>query len=286
MTQHVGWLIYRKEDTEKNKAFIDWFIDEGEKQQLNITFIPREQLMIQLNNGQVETYINEELTALPDFVINRTIEPVLTSLFTSANVRVFNPYETTHIANNKSLTHIEVNRLNIPMVRTIFTTKDLLSEKPPMDFPFVIKESTGRSGAQVHLIEATDEWALCRQKIGRGDLVIQSSNVKPGRDVRVFIVGHEIIAAVLRKSDQDFRANFTLGGSAERYPLNTEERKMIQTIVDHFEFGMVGIDFLLAHDGTLLFNEIEDIVGSRILSHVTDENILQTYVSYIKSQLK
>ena len=56
-------------------------------------------------------------------------------------------------------------------------------------------------------------------------------------------------------------------------------------IVHAFDFGMVGIDFLIGQDGHLYFNEIEDIVGSRTLSHVSDLNILKEYVTYIKDHI-
>ena len=27
----IGWLIYNREDAEKNKAYIDWMLEEAEK---------------------------------------------------------------------------------------------------------------------------------------------------------------------------------------------------------------------------------------------------------------
>ncbi|MDY0396883.1 hypothetical protein RWE15_24520 [Virgibacillus halophilus] len=118
-------------------------------------------------------------------------------------------------------------------------------------------------------------------------MIIQSSaDVQPGRDIRVFVVGKKIIGAVLRKSDNDFRANFTLGGTAEWYELSQSEKETIQTIINHFDFGMVGIDFLIDHTGRLLFNEMEDVVGSRTLSEVSEVNILKEYIKLIKHSLK
>src|SRR5699024_4006893 len=101
----------------------------------------------------------------------------------------------------------------------------------------------------------------------------------------VFIVGKEIIGAVKRISKRDFRANYTLGGSVKWYALQPHEREMIKRIITHFDFGMVGIDFLVNEDGGILFNEIEDIVGSRSLSKVSDVNILRKYVTFIKHTL-
>lgn len=60
---------------------------------------------------------------------------------------------------------------------------------------------------------------------------------------------------------------------------------MIQKIIDHFDFGLVGIDFLIGHDGELIFNEIEDVVGSRTLSEISDINLLEKYVTFIKTKV-
>ncbi|HLR69910.1 MAG TPA: hypothetical protein VK085_00585, partial [Pseudogracilibacillus sp.] len=129
------------------------------------------------------------------------------------------------------------------------------------------------------------DWRLCYPTLNTTDLVIQSTQVQPGKDVRVFIVGKEIVGAVLRENKDDFRANFKLGGTATWYPLHSEQIKMINKIIHHFDFAMVGIDFLIGPDDEFLFNEIEDVVGSRILSAVSDINILEKYVAHIKSKL-
>src|SRR5690625_6839454 len=92
-----------------------------------------------------------------------------------------------------------------------------------------------------------------------------------GKDLRVFVIGKQIIAAVLRVNNNDFRANFKLGGSAFLYHLTIDEVEMINKIINHFDFGLVGIDFLIDKEGNLLFNEIEDVVGSRILSETTKD---------------
>ncbi|MUV39424.1 Coenzyme gamma-F420-2:alpha-L-glutamate ligase [Lentibacillus sp. JNUCC-1] len=135
------------------------------------------------------------------------------------------------------------------------------------------------------MIHNDEEWDQNTQVMLGNDLIIQDANVKLGRDVRVFVVGSEVVGAVLRQSDIDFRANFTLGGSANTYQLSKKDLEMIDKIMHAFDFGMVGIDFLIGLEGQLLFNEIEDIVGSRTLSATTDINILQKYITHIKTNL-
>src|SRR5690625_538809 len=280
-----GWLIYREQDARKNKSYIDWFIQEAFSQNVSLELIIRETLTIGIFNNERVIYLKNKVVTKPDFAVVRTIEPLLSMHLESSGVAVFNSSTIAHICNNKALTHHHMTDLSIPMVDTVFLKREDLTDQPPMPYPFVLIESAGRSGKQVYLIESPTDWLYYKMQLSMEDIIIQNCAVQLGKDLRVFIVGQEIIGAVLRESTRDFRANFTLGGSARWYELNEAERRMIQKITTHFDFGMVGIDFLVGTDGRLLFNEIEDIVGSRTLSAVCDINIVQKYITHIKRHL-
>ncbi len=281
----TGWLIYSKKDALENSSYIDWFIEEARLQNLNLLLVLREDLTIGLINNEHTIQLHQNQVDLPHFAVVRTIEPLLSLHLEMCGIKVFNSSKISNLCNHKSLTYLEMNKLHIPIVDTILIRKDNMSEHPPMSFPFVVKEATGRSGKQVYFIRTKQDWEQCYQKLSTTDLVIQSAQVQPGKDVRVFVVGKEIIAAVLRENKHDFRANFKLGGTATWYPLHDKQIAMIYKIINHFDFGMVGIDFLIDVDGKFMFNEIEDVVGSRILSAVSDINILKKYVSHMKSKL-
>ena len=53
-----------------------------------------------------------------------------------------------------------------------------------------------------------------------------------------------------------------------------------------FDFGLVGIDFIVGNDGELIFNEIEDVVGSRMLYAVSDISVVPLYLDYIQARLR
>ena len=44
---------------------------------------------------------------------------------------------------------------------------------------------------------------------------------------------------------------------------------------------MVGIDFILTRDGSLIFNELEEMVGSRMLYNCSKHDIVKEYVEQI-----
>lgn len=276
-----AWLVYNKEDAIKNNTYIDWFIEEARKQGITMELIIRNELMVGIKNNRVTVLKNGEETTLPDLAVVRTIDPIFSSHLEEMGVLVFNSSRVARICNHKSLTHREVQKLSIPMVDTYFYKSNTLPEKPPLNFPFVMKSAHGRGGLEVLFINSYDTWNRSKKILSSGDIVIQTANVQRGKDLRVFIVGKEIVACVLRESTKDFRANFTLGGTASLYPLNSEEIRMIKKICNHFDFDMVGVDFLIDKEGNLLFNEIEDVVGSRTLSKLTDINLLEKYTTHI-----
>ncbi|MFP7477943.1 RimK family alpha-L-glutamate ligase [Terribacillus saccharophilus] len=279
-----GWLIYHRLDAERNAAFIDWFLEESRSLNIDLQLVYTDSIHITLRNGKVVIHTKEK-QELPDFSIVRTIDPLLTAQLEQAGIICFNNAEIAALANDKIKTHLELAKLSIPMVEMQFQTNVPLPH-PPLAFPFVWKTAGGRGGKEVHLVENDTQYQVLQQQYANQSVLLQQLAPTPGKDVRVFVIGKEIIAAVLRSSQQDFRANYSLGGSASFYTLNIEERQLVQRIVNHYDFGFVGIDFLFDENGSFLFNEIEDVVGSRTLSEVSDVNVVRLYLEFIKKRLE
>lgn len=281
---YTGWLIYEEKDMLENSPYIDWFIDEARNQQLDLKLVLRENLTYGINqNGR---YIHSSSgESMPDFAIVRVIDSQLTRHLEALNVKTFNNSFISETANDKAITHQLIHNLGIPMVHTVFLKKRFLKPVPPLDYPFIVKSTKGRGGTEVYWVSNKEEWHNLINTPLAEDLIAQETNVQVGKDMRVFIIGKEIIGAIMRSSTSDYRANFKLGGSATFVELNKNQINLVMKIVDAFDFGMVGIDFLIGHNNELIFNEIEDIVGSRTLSATTDINILEKYCIFIKEKL-
>ncbi|APC48124.1 ATP-grasp domain-containing protein [Virgibacillus halodenitrificans] len=281
----TGWLIYSRIDANENSSYINWFLEEAAKQNISLTLIIREEMTFGIINNQRTILVGGKSLHLPDFAVVRTIDTMIQLQLEACGVLCCNSSAISHICNDKALTHHHIKDLGIPMVDTIFQHNKSLPKKSPLPLPCVVKEVSGKGGKQVYFIRNQQEWDKV-SKIATNNLIVQSCNVQLGKDLRVFVVGKNIIGAVLRQSNNDFRANYKLGGTATLFKLSNEQASMIQDIIDYFDFDMVGIDFLFDKTGDILFNEIEDVVGSRILSAVTDSNIVKTYISHIIKKLK
>ncbi|MFC3040024.1 RimK family alpha-L-glutamate ligase [Virgibacillus xinjiangensis] len=280
-----GWLIYRKEDAVRNQDYIDWMKEEAILQGLSLELLYREELDIGITHGSYGIWRNGCRLELPDFAINRTVDPFFSFHMENMQIQVFNSSEISRICNDKALTYQYIQQMGIPVIDSLFYQKKDLPIAPPLPLPVVVKETGGRGGENVHLIHNQKDWEMAMQKLSQTSIIVQSADVQLGKDLRVFVVGQEVVAAVLRKNNHDFRANYKLGGNASLYQLTEKESAAVQKIIRRFPFGMVGIDFLIGKQGNLLFNEIEDAVGSRTLSKVEGPNIVQRYMKFIRQKL-
>src|SRR5699024_6837653 len=117
--------------------------------------------------------VNGKITDLPDFIIIRTIEPMLQKCFELMKIPAFNPSDVATICNDKTQTYMEMSCLGIPIMPSYFFKKDYLPVKPPLPFPFVLKSATGRGGKEVFMIHSQNEWETETLKTDADEVIIQ-----------------------------------------------------------------------------------------------------------------
>jgi len=158
---------------------------------------------------------------------------------------------------------------------------------------YIIKSVTGHGGKEVYLFSEFINNMMINLSSQEPDAeqyytdkyLIQPLIEYGNRDLRVYIIGKNIIGAVLRTSETGFKSNFSLGGKVQLYNLNDEQKVVVQKIAEAFDFDYVGIDFLLDKNNNLIFNEIEDVVGARMLSSCSDIDYVTLYIEYINIML-
>ncbi|WOO36828.1 ATP-grasp domain-containing protein [Anaerocolumna sp. AGMB13020] len=294
----TGWLIYGQNDAKKNKGYIDFYMAEGKSLGINIELLFRENIEVGIRDNSWFIRYNGKDCIKPDFAIVRTIYPLLSKQLEYLSIPVFNSSEIARICNDKAKTYQCVAELSIPIINTTFVENNAIRKRlENIIEPTVIKTVSGHGGSQVYLSLPKCSPAIpdpykkirhsetAREEIIAGiryeDCVMQPFIPGKQQDLRVYVIGKEIITAILRTSNEGFRANFSLGGNVREYELSRNEIITIRKIIDHFEFGMVGIDFLIGDEGELIFNEIEDVVGARMLYQCTDINLVKRYLMFV-----
>lgn len=222
----------------------------------------------------------------PDFAMVRTICPTLSERLEREGIRIFNPAFVSRICNDKGRTIGYVKeKTEVPVIPTEKFSAGELTEGLLTAYPgHVVKSVDGHGGAQVFRTEET--FSKIRSGIGKSDFVIQPFIGGGGRDVRVYVIGTEIVGAVERTSPDGFKSNYSQGGSVRPYSLSLGEKELVEQICEIFPFGMVGIDFIINSEENFIFNEIEDVVGARMLYACYPEiGLLEKYFAYIQAVL-
>lgn len=283
------WILYEKEDYQKNKEYVNLYFKECEKYHIPLTLVLKEELGIVIKNPETEFYIRGEKCAKPTLVINRSRDYLLARHFELAGIKVCNDSFVTLIGNDKALAYSYAVQKGIPVLTSYY------GNIQPKEDPYVLKSLHGHGGKEVFLVENSrkEESSSMEQKsevkresfeqmefYKKKDFLCQEFADEAGKDVRVYIIGNRIITAMLRSNESDFKSNYTLGGQVKEYHLNAEEESLVKKVIEGLEIGLAGIDFVF-HQGKLYFNEIEDVVGARMLYANTKIDIVAEYVAYL-----
>ncbi len=264
----IGYLVYDQIGAERNEWFIKEFIKTAKNYGVDLEL-------------KIVKDVNELYRLpLPDFAIVRTINSPINKFLEDKKVITFNNYITSKIANDKFATYKLCKKLNIPVMKT-----ERASDKPLLNYPLVLKSRNGHGGSEVFLIK--DQTLLNKKlsTINQSNFIAQEFCSTPGVDMRVYVLGDKIILGALRKSLTDFRSNFSLGGSASIGGVTPKQIEIINKLRRELNFDFVGVDFI-CHNGDWILNEIEDVVGTRMIYELTDINVVDLYIQYIIEKLK
>jgi RimK family alpha-L-glutamate ligase len=184
--------------------------------------------------------------------------------------------------------------INIPIPRTILlSSKDEIRISKLVEkvggFPCVLKKVTGSEGRYVDLANSSREvldfvGRMPQGITGKKNILIQEYIAESkGTDFRVYCVGNEILGAIKRQSEKDFRANISLGGTAQKIELEEPLIEYSKKIMEKGELEFAGIDFIKSNKGYLAieintsadFQGFEKVTGVNVAGKIIDKLINQ-----------
>ena len=262
-------LIYQQEDADKNIEYIKLYENQCKRRGLECT------LKITGRPGCGVTdfaALTEGCSPDKDIFINRSRDAVLTEYLEERGFKVYNNSLIAQLGNDKLLAIRYMQARDIPVMKTCSNAPD--------NYPYVMKSVDGHGGDEVFLIRNEAELSDALSMLKGRKLLFQEFCDTPGLDKRVYIVGNKVVGCMLRKGADDFRSNYSLGGSAEFSPLTADEAEIVDKILSALDIGHAGID-LIYHNGRPVFNELEDVVGSRMLYKYTDIDVVKLFLDHI-----
>jgi RimK family alpha-L-glutamate ligase len=155
-----------------------------------------------------------------------------------------------------------------------------------LGYPMVLKECFGSLGGQVYLARDREELLARVKAIGARPFILQQfiytepGRCDAGRDKRLYVVSGEVIAAIRRYSDTDFRANIGNGAKGEPYTPTEEETALAVRSCALLGLGFGGVDLLDGPDGPLVC-EVNSNAFMRAAEGLTGTDIAGNIVKYI-----
>ncbi len=179
-----------------------------------------------------------------------------------------------------------------PRTEIAFTPEAALEAIENMGYPVVIKPvigSWGRLVAKINDREAAE--ALLEHKSVLGHFLheifyLQEFITKPGRDIRIIMMGDEVISSIYRSSAH-WVTNTARGATAEPCPLDADLEKIARSASQAVGGGFLAIDVIEDPDRGYLVNEINptpEFRGSETATGADIPNKLIDYVIQVANQ--
>lgn len=289
-----AWLIVNEFlNTNKFMEHTIWIEQAAKDFGVNMLIITNAQCLVRLTT-------NSELReSRPDFVLFWDKDIRLAKYLESFHIPVFNNSEAIANCDDKSLTHLILQRNGIPMPKTVFapmtypnigyTNVDFLETvMEELEFPMVVKECFGSFGAQVYLALTPQDLVQLVGSIGAKPMLFQEFiKESAGHDVRLQVVGDEVVASMYRYSENgDFRANITNGGKMRAYQPSEEEISLALTSCRLLDLAFGGVDLLLGKDNQPIVCEVNSNAHFKNIYECTKVNTAQKIMEYIVNVMK
>ena len=284
------WIVVNGYLQQEKFSDLALFIKESAvRKGISATIIRNFDLIPVIEAGVAKLATDKEL---PDFVLFLDKDIHLARQLELLGLPVYNRSEAIDICDSKTKTHQALANHNIPMPKTIFPpfTYEGIERQSydafnrigqALGYPLVIKEAYGSFGQQVYLIENEDELIELVKQLKHKPFILQEFiEESRGRDIRINVVGDQVVAAMKRTSEHDFRANMTNGGEGSAYTPTEAEANLAIHAARILGVDFAGVDLLFGEDGPLL---CEVNSNSHLLNifHCTGINIADAMFDYI-----
>ncbi len=261
-----GLIVYTDYDAKCNRFFINKCLELLNDEDFSLEYINEDKLLNYVNANKVE------------FVIYRGRNYQLLEILHSRDIKTFNNVLTNKTANDKYLTYEFLKENNLPYIETYLDPSKINS------FPCIMKSVSGHGGQEVFFVKDLKEADQIKAEHPNLKFIYQKFLENNG-DVRIYMLDGEVVAAIKRRSDKDYRNNYSLGGEVELYEPSKEMVEAAKKVANLLKADFIGVDFLLTNSGFKII-EIEDPVGSRMVYKLKPElDIIRLFIEHVKNNI-
>lgn len=285
----TGWLVVN--GFLKSKKFdelTEFFIQAAKQKDLCLQVKRNDEILIDTNINKMTK---------PDFVIFWDKDILLAKRLELLGIPLFNSSQAIMLCDDKRETHLALSAQGIPMPHTIiapmtyegigFTNYKFISDiEDRLGYPFIVKEAFGSFGEQVYKVNNPQELEKLLRTCKTEKLLFQEYIENScGRDIRLQVVGDEVVAGMYRYSDTDFRANVSAGGNMRSYTPSQEEEDIAIKSCKAIGADFAGVDLLFGEQGPCVC-EVNSNAHFKNLMDCTGVNTAEKIIEYILSKLR
>lgn len=297
MYKKYGWLVYNGcLMTPKFIEIHNWYKKTAEENNIRLDLVKNNDILINIQEGSASVRGNIPET-MPDFVLFLDKDIRLAKHLEKCGLRLFNSAFSIEACDDKTLTHELLANHNIKMPKTIIAPLvfsnteetgscycEMLEDE--LSYPIVIKEAFGSFGQQVYIADNREELIKIRKKLVHIPHLYQEFiKSSRGKDIRLHVVGHEVVTSMLRCNDSDFRANITNGGTAYRTDPPKEFKDMAVKASNLLGSDFSGVDLLFGPDDEPILCEVNSNAHIKNVYMCTGVDVSLYIFSHIEKQL-
>jgi len=154
--------------------------------------------------------------------------------------------------------------------------------------PLVVKLLEGTQGIGVVLAEthkAAESVIEAFRGLDANILVQEFIKESSGTDIRCFVVGQRVVAAMQRTAPEgEFRSNIHRGGNAAQVKLTPEERSTAVRAAKAMGLKVAGVDLLRSNHGPVVM-EVNSSPGLEGIEAATGKDVAGMIIAYIEKHL-
>ena len=226
-----------------------------------------------------------------DLVLNRSVSHSRSlyalRFFEHYGVPTVNPYDVVALCGDKVLTSLRLAEAGIPTPRTVvaLTPEAALKALEEVGYPAVLKPPIGSWGRLMAKVDDPEEAEqILEHKTALGSpmhsiFYVQEYVSKPKRDVRAFVVGDDVVAAMYRYSE-DWRTNASRGAVAEALSPTPELTELAMRAASAVGGGVLAVDMMESPNG-LVVHEVNPTPEFKALTAATGVDVAGRVLDYV-----
>jgi RimK family alpha-L-glutamate ligase len=239
--------------------------------------------------GTVEPDLFASDAVLPRIIPNGSLEQIIYRIdalhwLEDAGIAVVNPPRAIERTVDKFYTSALLERAGLATPQTVVCERAEDAAAAFRDMGDVlVKPLFGSMG--LGMVRVSDEetaWRVFRAlEAIRGVYYLQRAVAHEGRDVRAFVIGDRVVAAIERRA-AGWRTNISRGGEARALTLPPAWSDMALRAARAVGADYAGVDLLPADDGTVYVLEVNGIPGWRGLQAATSFDVAGALIDHVE----